>query len=240
MWLISICFVLRTAPHESTGFSPARMLYGHELATPLDHLIEPPTDFLNDPLLSHSDVLQSPLSMTHDYAMICHYDLHRRPVKYAPGDLVCLKTHPRYDATANFEAELAPVYRIAQRLSEVNYRLASADGEQDLGVVHVVNLQPFHTWQTAEAHTRKVYKQGNSGDVCLGVACGGQEESAVSCQIVQDATGEDDGSSDSLDLGDLLQILVQGCHYNLRPRVHPRMTTDWSATKWTNKLHNKR
>uniref|UniRef100_A0A671LWW9 Integrase catalytic domain-containing protein n=1 Tax=Sinocyclocheilus anshuiensis TaxID=1608454 RepID=A0A671LWW9_9TELE len=166
-YIPQICFALRTAPHESTGFSPARMLYGRELATPLDHLIQPPTDYLNDPMLSRSDVLRSTLSMTHDHARVAleashekqkrHYDLRRRPVEYAPGDLVRLKTLPRSDAAANFAAKLAPLYggpyRIMQRLSEVNYRLASVDGAQDLGVVHVVNLQPFHTWQTAEAKT---------------------------------------------------------------------------------------
>uniref|UniRef100_A0A672MXV7 Integrase catalytic domain-containing protein n=1 Tax=Sinocyclocheilus grahami TaxID=75366 RepID=A0A672MXV7_SINGR len=148
-----------TAHHESTGFSPARMLYGRELATPLDHLIQPPTDYLNYPMLSRPDVLRSTLSMTHDHARValeashekqkCHYDLHRRPVEYAPGDMVHLKTHPRSDAAANFAAKLAPLYggpyRITQWLSEVNYRLASVNGAQDLGVVHVVNLQPFHT-----------------------------------------------------------------------------------------------
>uniref|UniRef100_A0A671L2F5 Integrase catalytic domain-containing protein n=1 Tax=Sinocyclocheilus anshuiensis TaxID=1608454 RepID=A0A671L2F5_9TELE len=118
-YIPQICFALRTAPHESTGFSPA----------------------------SHEKQKR-------------HYDLRRRPVEYAPGDLVRLKTHPRSDAAANFAAKLAPLYggpyQIMQRLSEVNYRLASVDGAQDLGVVHVVNLQPFHTWQTAEAHTIQV------------------------------------------------------------------------------------
>uniref|UniRef100_A0A672KZH1 Integrase catalytic domain-containing protein n=1 Tax=Sinocyclocheilus grahami TaxID=75366 RepID=A0A672KZH1_SINGR len=125
-YIPQICFALRTAPHESTGFSPARMLYGRELATPLDHLIQPPTDYLNYPMLNRPDVLRS----THEKQKH-HYDLRRRPVEYAPGDLVCLKTHPRSDAAANFAAKLTPLYggpyRIMQRLSEVNNRLANSD-----------------------------------------------------------------------------------------------------------------
>uniref|UniRef100_A0A672LUK9 Integrase catalytic domain-containing protein n=1 Tax=Sinocyclocheilus grahami TaxID=75366 RepID=A0A672LUK9_SINGR len=169
-YIPQICFALRTAPHESTGFSPARMLYGRELTTPLDHLSQPPTDYLNDPMLSRPDVLRNTLSITHDHARVAleashekqkrHYDLRRQTIEYAPGDLVRLKTHPRSDAAANFAAKLAPLYggpyQIMQRLSEVNYRLTSVDGAQDLGVVHVINLQPFHTWQTAEAHTTQV------------------------------------------------------------------------------------
>ncbi len=35
-YLPQICFALPTAPHESTGHSPAMLLYGHEFETPLD------------------------------------------------------------------------------------------------------------------------------------------------------------------------------------------------------------
>lgn len=102
-------------------------------------------------------------------------DLQQRPVEYVPRDLVRLKTHPRSDSAANFAAQLAPLYggpyRIMQWLSEINYRLASVDGAQDFGVVYVVNLQPFHTWQTAEAHTTQVPGPSGSdvGDSSLGV-----------------------------------------------------------------------
>ncbi|KAL7830342.1 hypothetical protein SRHO_G00314690 [Serrasalmus rhombeus] len=43
-------------------------------------------------------------------------------------------------------------YRIVQKLSEVSYDLAKEDGS-DMGVVHVVNLQPFHTWPTSGTRT---------------------------------------------------------------------------------------
>ncbi|KAI4890099.1 hypothetical protein NFI96_006573 [Prochilodus magdalenae] len=94
-----------------------------------------------------------------------YYDWKRRPVTYQLGDLVRLKTHPRSDAVANLTAKLACVYagpyRVVQKLSEVNYRLANMDGT-DVGVVHVVNLQPFYTWTTAES---KNSRQHNSS--CL-------------------------------------------------------------------------
>ncbi|KAI4902621.1 hypothetical protein NFI96_007544 [Prochilodus magdalenae] len=174
-YIPQICFALRTAPHESTGFSPAKMLYGRELATPVDLLIQPSTDGMDDPFLSPSQSLERSLEETYDHARAAlksshkrqkhYYDLKRRPVTYQLGDPVRLKTHPRSDAVANLTAKLACVYagpyRVVQKLSEVNYRLANMDGT-DVGVVHVVNLQPFYTWTTAES---KNSRQHNSS--CL-------------------------------------------------------------------------
>lgn len=72
------------------------------------------------------------------------------------------------------------------------------------------NLQSFHTWQMAESQATQVPEQ--SGTDALNVG-----------QNVQELT-------DSVDM----------CHYNLRPRIHPIVTTDWSTTQWTNEFHTKR
>ncbi|KAI4883869.1 hypothetical protein NFI96_020901, partial [Prochilodus magdalenae] len=86
-----------TAPHESTGFSPAKMLYGRELATPV---IQPSTDGMHDPFLSPPQSLERSLEETYDHARAAlksshkrqkhFYDLKRRPVTYQLGDLVHL------------------------------------------------------------------------------------------------------------------------------------------------------
>ncbi|KAL6475049.1 hypothetical protein MHYP_G00160890 [Metynnis hypsauchen] len=167
-YIPQICFALRTAPHESTGFSPARMLYGRELAIPVDLLTQPSTVGTDDPFLTPSQTLERSIQETHEHARAAlqasherkkhYYDLKRRPVTYQLGDLVRLKTHPRSNTAANLTAKFACVYtgpyRVAQKLSEVNYRLANMDGS-DVGVVHVVNLQPFYTWTTAEAQNSR-------------------------------------------------------------------------------------
>ncbi|KAI4890217.1 hypothetical protein NFI96_009016 [Prochilodus magdalenae] len=64
-YIPQICFALRTAPHESTGFSPAKMLYGRELATPVDLLIQPSTDGMDDPFLSPPQSLERSLEETY-------------------------------------------------------------------------------------------------------------------------------------------------------------------------------
>uniref|UniRef100_A0A3B3RRT6 Integrase catalytic domain-containing protein n=1 Tax=Paramormyrops kingsleyae TaxID=1676925 RepID=A0A3B3RRT6_9TELE len=123
-----ISFALRTAPHQSTGDTPAFLLYGREHA--YDHVRES---------LASSQTTQKK-----------HYDKKRRGVSFRVGDLVRLKAHPRSDASAGFFAKLAPVYkgpyRITEVMSDLDYKLTRvADGAEG-GVHHVCNLVPFFTW----------------------------------------------------------------------------------------------
>uniref|UniRef100_A0A3P9QCD1 Integrase catalytic domain-containing protein n=1 Tax=Poecilia reticulata TaxID=8081 RepID=A0A3P9QCD1_POERE len=146
-FLPQICFALRTAPHDSTGLSPSMMLYGRELDTPLDLITQPSCDGVDDP-----DV-QAVLDLSHKRQKH-YYDLRRRHSAFGIGDLVRVKSHPRSDALANFTAKLAPLfkgpYRVSQKLSNVNYRLIDVETGADAGVFHVVNMQPFHTWDSAK------------------------------------------------------------------------------------------
>uniref|UniRef100_A0A3B3R7J6 Integrase p58-like C-terminal domain-containing protein n=1 Tax=Paramormyrops kingsleyae TaxID=1676925 RepID=A0A3B3R7J6_9TELE len=159
-YIPQICFALRTAPHESTGQTPSMMLYGRELDTSLDLVTQPVWDGMEDPEIPYPESLRLTLQEAHDHARAAleishkrrkmHYDKSRRSVLYAIGYLVRVKTHPKSDALANFTAKLAPLYsgpyRVTQVLSDVNYRLAKSDKGQDAGVYHVVNMQPFRTW----------------------------------------------------------------------------------------------
>uniref|UniRef100_A0A3Q3FKY2 Integrase catalytic domain-containing protein n=1 Tax=Labrus bergylta TaxID=56723 RepID=A0A3Q3FKY2_9LABR len=142
-FLPQICFALCTAPHESTGLSPSMMLYGRELDTPLDLITQPSCDGVDD----HN-------RQKH------YYDLRRRQATFAVADLVRVKSHPRSDAQSNFTAKLAPLFtgplHVSQKLGEVNYRLSNLDTGTDAGVFHVVNLQPFHTWDSSSSNRRNV------------------------------------------------------------------------------------
>lgn len=166
-YLPQICFALRTAPHESTGQSPSMLLYGRELNTPLDLITQPNSDGGDEPGIPYPESLESSIREAHDHARSVldekhdkrkkYYDKRRRPVSYSVNELVRIKTHPRSDALANFTAKLAPLYagpyQIAQKLSEVNYRLIDASTGADAGVFHVVNLLPFRTWEPPESET---------------------------------------------------------------------------------------
>uniref|UniRef100_A0A8C5GZ94 Integrase catalytic domain-containing protein n=1 Tax=Gouania willdenowi TaxID=441366 RepID=A0A8C5GZ94_GOUWI len=137
-FLPQICFALRTAPHESTGFSPSMMLYGRELETPLDLVTQPSWDGVDDHIRRKR-----------------YYDLRRRDTSYEIGDLVRVKSHPRSDAQASFTAKLAPLYtgpyRISRRMSNVNYVLTRVNSGEEVGVFHVANLLPFYTRLSASS-----------------------------------------------------------------------------------------
>ena len=175
-----LCFALRTAPHESTGFSPSMMLYGRELDTPIDLITQPSCDGVDEPGVSYPENLRASLVEAHDHAREIlseshdrqkrYYDLRRRQVSYEVGDLVRVKCHPRSDALNNFTAKLAPLYsgplRVSRRLSDVNYGLARVDTGEDAGVYHVVNLQPFHTWATIPSTKRRSCTAADSENPC--------------------------------------------------------------------------
>lgn len=162
-YLPQICFALRTACHESTGQSPAMLLYGRELDTPLDLITQPNSAGVDEPEVPYHENLRASLKDAHDHARAAlsashtkkkrYYDKKRRTISYAVDDLVRVKTHPKSDAGANFTAKLAPVYdgpfRVSKKLSSVNYRLSNVDTGEDAGVFHVVNLLPFHSRETA-------------------------------------------------------------------------------------------
>ncbi|KAI4890648.1 hypothetical protein NFI96_026380, partial [Prochilodus magdalenae] len=165
-YLSQICFALRTTPHESAGVSPAKMLYGRELSMPLDLLKKPFTD---------EKTPENTVQRIHDHARASrksshvrqkhHYDKIHRSVVYEPGDLVHLKSHSRSDAVANLTAKLAPVfsgpYKVVKKLSDVNYRLSGVDGT-DMGVVHVVNLQPFRVRSTPHTESQSYLTSGTA------------------------------------------------------------------------------
>uniref|UniRef100_A0A673BM78 Integrase catalytic domain-containing protein n=1 Tax=Sphaeramia orbicularis TaxID=375764 RepID=A0A673BM78_9TELE len=164
-YLSQICFALRTAPHESTGLSPCMMLYGRDLDTPLDLITHPSSDGMDEPGVPYPESLRASLQEAHNHARAAldhshnrqkhYYDLRCRQASYAVGDLVRVKTHPKSDAQSNFAAKLAPLFTgplcVSQKLGDVNYRLTRLDTGIDAGVFHVVNLQPFHTWDSASS-----------------------------------------------------------------------------------------
>ncbi len=282
-YIPQICFALRTAPHESTGQTPSMMLYRRELDTSLDLMTQPVWNGMEEPEIPYPERLSLMLQEAHDHARAAleishnkrkqHYDKRRRSISYAIGDLVRVKTHPKSDALANFTAKLAPLYsgpyRVTQVLSDVNYRLAKLDTGQDAGVYHVVNMQPFHTWNACSSHTPSGPQDGSETpdeglednllvtqisedqpqDACFSLP----NEADVNCDDftdhAHDVTKRDMSTSNAdtnvstssrhTQLPDF-DVDLEGHRYNLRPRLAPRITSGWSDKKWTNEYHTDR
>uniref|UniRef100_A0A3B3T249 Gypsy retrotransposon integrase-like protein 1 n=1 Tax=Paramormyrops kingsleyae TaxID=1676925 RepID=A0A3B3T249_9TELE len=106
-YIPQICFALRTAPHESTGQSPAMLLYGRELNTPLDLVTHPNGDGELDIDIPYLEQLQSSLREAHEHAKASlevnharrkkYYDKRRRSVNFSIGDLIRVRNHPKSD-----------------------------------------------------------------------------------------------------------------------------------------------
>ncbi|RXN02216.1 Transposon Ty3-I Gag-Pol poly [Labeo rohita] len=283
-YIPQICFALRTAPHESTGQTPSMMLYGRELDTSLDLVTQPVWDGMEEPEIPYPESLRLSLQEAHDHAKAAletshnrrkqHYDKRRRSVSYATGDLVRVKTHPKSDALANFTAKLAPLYsgpyRVTQVLSDVNYRLAKLDTGQDAGVYHVVNMQPFHTWNACSSNSASGLQDGSEApdegleDSLLATQMRENQpqetcfflpnDTVVDCDNftdnAHDRTRHDMSSTHCAD-ADVntstrhsqlpeFDVDLQDHGYNLRPRLAPRITSGWSDRKWTNEYHTDR
>lgn len=258
-YLPHICFALRTAPHDSTGLSPSMMLYGRELDTPLDLITQPSSDGVDEPGVPYPETLRASLQEAHDHARAAldlshdrqkhYYDLRRRHATFSVGDLVRVKTHPRSDAQSNFTAKLAPLFEgplcVSQRLGDVNYRLTWVDSGTDAGVYHVVNMQPFHTWDSLDSRGRSVPSS---------VECGTSEVLDTDSAAPHSPPIDDDANSNPLPM-DLPDIdsddvsnglspnstnIAPSDHYNLRPRRCPRITSEWTNKRWTNVFHTDR
>ncbi|KAL6455152.1 hypothetical protein MHYP_G00364050 [Metynnis hypsauchen] len=273
-YIPQICFALRTAPHESTGHSPSLMLYGRELDTPLDLLTQPSPEGMDEPDIPYPENLRASIREAHDHAHAAleashvrrkhYYDKRRREVSYQVDDLVKVKTHPRSDALANFTAKLAPVYsgpfRVSEKLSDVNYRLTRVDTNEDAGVFHVVNVQPFHTWDSSDPSRNSRYspREGEtSGDpdvlthsslsdldgqpFDMPVDSDSQECASDDVVHVQDWPKTDADYTDCRGQNTNLEDFEHANRrYSLRQRHVPRVTSGWSRTKWTNPYHTQR
>ncbi|CAK6977841.1 uncharacterized protein LOC113017360 [Scomber scombrus] len=116
------------------------MLYGRELETPLDLITRPSGDGVDEPGVPYPETLRASMhdqtgaTLDHSHNRQKHnYDLRRRQTTYAVGPL-----------------------RVSQKLGDVNYRPTGLDTGMDAGFFHVVNLQPFNTWDSPSSSRRTI------------------------------------------------------------------------------------
>lgn len=152
-----VVFALRTSVSESTGFSPARLLYGREIPQPCNP----------DPLLLSGDKspfdadsyvtkVREELKLTFEKAKNCinksklaqakMYNLRHRPVDYAVGSLVWKKNFVQSSGADRTTAKLHPKYNgpfvVKEKLSKTQYQLTDLQG-RDQGRWHVSHLKPL-------------------------------------------------------------------------------------------------
>lgn len=159
LYLPRLAIALRSAVHESTGFSPAALNLGRELWLPLDNELYGQRRAVVVDELSYEQCLREQLE---DFSLLAaqsmaraqanqklQYDRHRRDCSFTVGDQVLLRTHFLSKKQDHFMAKLAPSwegpFEVEEARSAVSYKLADQATGKDLGVHHISHLRPFHT-----------------------------------------------------------------------------------------------
>lgn len=158
--LVEFAFAIRSTCHESTGFTPSRLFLGREIALrgdclgfPMSGIEQPdPTKYVQfqrdyeGSLHGAMEKARTSLLASADKSKK-HYDLRRRPPKFAIGDLVWRTNHVLSKASDNFVASFAPSKVGPFVLSEIKNgtcRLKDLAG-QDAGNWHLQDLSPYET-----------------------------------------------------------------------------------------------
>lgn len=150
-----LVYALRTSPSETTGFTPAKLIYGEEMRP----LFDPnpiswsggSTEF--DPEVQDSGVMADRKAIWEKAreatkkakeAQQKQYNLRRRSADYVVGDLVWLKGFPRSSKinaeAAKLFAKFRGPYKIKQLHSESQVQLMDLEG-RDSGRHHVSHLK---------------------------------------------------------------------------------------------------
>lgn len=155
MQLPKIGFALRTASHETTGFTPAFLNFGRELT--LQSKDSGPPDIIPEigetaaygrkieDLKKTYEEVQARLRSAYQNNTN-RYNLRRRQVSFKEGDKVLKRNYPQSDATKYFSAKLAPKFTgphiVAKKVSPLVYKLETQNGVS-LGNWHVSDLKPY-------------------------------------------------------------------------------------------------
>lgn len=151
-------YALRTATHETTGYSPAYLTFGRELSIMGDsheiHQNQTRPEIADHRLYGKKleelqDIykeVSTKLREKHDITTH-RYNLRRRPTEeYKENDLVWKKNFALSNAANYFSAKLSPryvgPYTIKKRISPLVYELKDDQGKS-LGNWHTVDLKPY-------------------------------------------------------------------------------------------------
>jgi hypothetical protein len=152
--LAAVGCAIRTAKHETTGYSPYFANFGRNYVSTGDqhqHPLEnknPSSDIDRRLEGFHKMFERISERLKHAHQRSKHqYNLRRRPVQYQPGDLVWRKNKILSDAANFVSAKLAPrfvgPYKIRRKTGTCTYELEDDHGIRK-GIWHVQDLKPSH------------------------------------------------------------------------------------------------
>lgn len=144
-------FALRTVPHEATGFSPAELVYGRSLRSPLRMLRESwegqgedPTVVeyvlkLLDRLHETKEVVEANMQRAQLRAKL-YYDRGARSRKFEVGDQVMLL---RASKKNKLEVQWEGPAKVLQKISDTNYAVESGGTRKKVRIYHSNLMKPY-------------------------------------------------------------------------------------------------
>lgn len=152
-----ITFAYNTAPQETTGFTPFRLVYGREATTTLDAMLPHFPDMID----ADADIFAQRAEEARQLARVRirrqqlvdarRYNMRRRDVRFRPGDQVWVWTPIRRRGLSEklLRKYFGP-YKVLRRLSDLTYEVIPDGGHLSFRrsarpeVVHVVRLKPYY------------------------------------------------------------------------------------------------
>ena len=156
-YLPYVVFALNTSKSETTGFTPASLVFGREpnnLFNLADDLAKGPVGEFDPELYLEELTEKSAKAMRKaltkirktKFAQSQKYNLRRRQITFTPGDFVWRKNYPQSSKIDFVAAKLAPKYLgpfvVAGMESPTRVKLNSVSGA-DAGIWHLDQIKPF-------------------------------------------------------------------------------------------------
>ena len=152
----------RSAEHETTGYTPAHLMFGRELRLPVDLMFErPPEEEIKVTATEYATALRDRLALAHQRvrerikvsseAMKLRYDARASGDTVAAGDKVWLYNPQRKKGLSpKLMSPWEGPYTVVKRLSAVTYRIQRS-ARAKLKVVHINRLwkaafPPRYSW----------------------------------------------------------------------------------------------
>ena len=143
----------RASTHDTTGLTPAGLVFGRELRLPCDLLFGVPPD-KEQPTTDYAADLVDHLHDIHNYArqhlklasdrMKTRYDKLANSAGYDEGDRVWLyRPTRRKGKSPKLQASWEGPYKVVTRINDVVYRIQKTPRSRML-VVHLDRLAPYH------------------------------------------------------------------------------------------------
>jgi len=184
-WVPYMLMAYRAAEHEATGFTPSRLMFGHEIRLPVDLATgKPPDEGLPVPHTEYVRTLQRRMEETRHrasqhlkiagQAMGRRYNERARDAVYSHGDQVWFHNpRKRPGKSPKLQSPWEGPYTVVERISAVTYRIAPAGSGRRTKVVHVDRLWR-HSGKGMFTWGPRVSDHDNNSDI-VGVSDGAKD-----------------------------------------------------------------